>query len=71
MTETQSMGDVLRGERVYIIARSIDPPRLSKDARSGRHKRQETKARENVKCIVELPWMLTSSTSTTPKTPKD
>lgn len=63
MTEIQGLNDTLRGERVYICARSIDQPRLSKDSRSGRHKRQETKARENVVCIVEQPWALTPRTS--------
>jgi hypothetical protein len=66
MTEVQSQGDKLRGERVYISAKSIAPPRLSKNTRSGRHKREETTARYNVVCVVEVPWVLAASTATTP-----
>ena len=61
MTEIQGQGDVLRGEGVYITAREIASPRLSKTARSGRHKRQETTARHNVVCRVEVAWILTQA----------
>jgi hypothetical protein len=66
MTEVQGMGDKLFGERVFITARSIDPPRLSQKVRSGTHKRQETTARRNVVCTIELPWILTPKGSKHP-----
>jgi hypothetical protein len=55
MAELTKSGDVLSGERIYIMARSIDAPRLSKTARSGTHKRMETTARRDVICTIEAP----------------
>jgi hypothetical protein len=55
MAELTKPNDVLSGERIYIIARSIDPPRLSKAERSGKHKRMETTARRDVICTIEAP----------------
>jgi hypothetical protein len=50
-----NLGDKLQGDKIRIVARSIDDPRLSKDERSGRHKRMFTIARDTVECYVEIP----------------
>jgi hypothetical protein len=46
---------MLKGDRVRIVARSIDAARLSQQERSGRHKRQFTVARDTVECTIEIP----------------
>lgn len=43
----------LKGERVRMVARKIDPPCLSKSDRSGTHKRLFTVARGSVVCTIE------------------
>ena len=56
MAILQEQDAELRGDRVVIIARRIDPPVLSTEHRSGRHKRMTTKARDEVRCILEQPY---------------
>lgn len=46
-------GDALRGDRVAINARRIDQLRVIQG--SGRHRTQETIARDNVYCVIEMP----------------
>jgi hypothetical protein len=48
--------DQISGQRVYIVAREIDQPKLSKTERSGTHKRMETTARRDVVCTIEVPF---------------
>lgn len=60
MAELVGTLDRLKGERIFIVARRIDDPRLSKTERSGTHKRMETTARDSVVCTIEAPfqWVL-------------
>lgn len=60
MAVLTKLGDKLQGDRVRVVARSIDQPRLSADERSARHKRQFTVARDTVECFIEIParWVV-------------
>jgi len=53
MTTVVEHGARLRGERVRIVARGIDMPRLSQKDRSGTHKRMVTVAHGSVECTLE------------------
>jgi hypothetical protein len=60
MAVLTNQGDKIQGDKVRIVARDIDRPRLSQDERSGRHKRMFTIARDTVECFVEMParWVV-------------
>jgi hypothetical protein len=60
MTVLTQAGDKLQGNRIRIVARKIDAPRLSWEERSGTHKRMFTVARDTVECIIEEParWVM-------------
>jgi hypothetical protein len=53
MVELTKQGDLVRGEKVHIVARRIDPPFRSTNERSGTHGRMETSARGSVVCVIE------------------
>ena len=56
--EQNKIGDILRGEKISVKARTIDKPRVIEG--SGRDKIQKTTLRGSAYCVVDLPvrWIL-------------
>jgi hypothetical protein len=52
-TELYDCGDSLKGHRIAVQARDIDPPRVV--GGSGAHKIQQTKLRVSAYCVIEMP----------------
>ena len=47
------VGDAVRGDRILIVARRISPQRVINQ--SARHRAVTVTARENARCVIEMP----------------